>query len=95
MSKQPPPAPTVSTICPCPTISKLLDAPALEVYPGPSHHPTTPTLIGVIFFNRLFLLRKAKLVELLVLQVYPLPLLILFIEGIQQLSGSELIKLFS
>ena len=39
MSKQPPPAPTASTIGPCPTISKLKDAPVLEVYTGPSHHP--------------------------------------------------------
>ena len=37
MSKQPPLAPTASAIGPCPTIT-----PALEVSPGPSHHPTTP-----------------------------------------------------
>ena len=42
MSKQPPPAPTASAVGPCPTVSKLQDAPALEVYPAPSHHPTTP-----------------------------------------------------
>ena len=42
MSKQPPPAPTASAVGPCPTVSKLQDAPALEVYPTPSHHLTTP-----------------------------------------------------
>ena len=41
MSKQPPPAPTASAVGPCPT-------PALEVYPAPSHHPTTH-LSGVNF----------------------------------------------
>ena len=44
MSKQPPSAPSASAVGPCPTVSKLKDAPALEVYPAPSHHPTTPYL---------------------------------------------------
>ena len=34
MSKQPPPAPAASAVGPCPTESKLQDAPALDVYPG-------------------------------------------------------------
>ena len=42
MSKQPPPAPTASAVGPCPTVSKLQDIPALEVYPAPPHHPTNP-----------------------------------------------------
>ena len=42
MSKPPPPAPTASAIGPCPTTIKIVGTPALEVYPGPSHHPTTP-----------------------------------------------------
>ena len=41
MSKQPPPVPTASAIGPCPTIIQIVGRPALEVYPGPSHHPTT------------------------------------------------------
>ena len=40
MSKQPPPAPTASTL-PY-TYSKTSDAPVQEVYPAPSLHPTTP-----------------------------------------------------
>ena len=40
-----PPAPTASAIGPCPTIIQLQDAPVLEVYPGPSHHPTTPSVM--------------------------------------------------
>ena len=42
MSKPPPPAPTASAIGPCPTIIQIVGRPALEVYPAPSHHPTTP-----------------------------------------------------
>ena len=38
----PPPAPTASAIGPCPTTIQIVGRPALEVYPGPSHHPTTP-----------------------------------------------------
>ena len=41
MSKQPPPAPTASAIGPCPIVIQIVGAPALEVYPAPSHHPTT------------------------------------------------------
>ena len=51
MSKQPPPTPTVSAVGPCPTVSKLKDAPALEVYPAPSHHPTTPKNEQIYFHN--------------------------------------------
>ena len=43
MSKQPPPAPTASAVGPCPTSIQISrNVPALEVYPAPSHHPTTP-----------------------------------------------------
>ena len=42
MSKQPPPAPTASAVGPCPTVIQSVGRPALEDYPGPSHHPTTP-----------------------------------------------------
>ena len=42
MSNQPPPAPTASAVGPCPTVIQIV-APALEVYPAPSPHPTTPT----------------------------------------------------
>ena len=42
MSKQPPSAPTASAVGPCPTVIQIVGRPALEVYPGPSHHPTTP-----------------------------------------------------
>ena len=36
-------APTASAVGPCPTISQIRRTPrALEVYPAPSHHPTTP-----------------------------------------------------
>ena len=45
MSKQPPSAPTASTIGPCP--------PALEVYPAPSRHPTTPDVIKKTIFDNL------------------------------------------
>ena len=42
MSKQPPPAPTASAVGPCPTSIQISrTSPALEVYPAPSHHPTT------------------------------------------------------
>ena len=43
MSKPPPTAPTASAIGPCPTVIKIVGRPgtALEVYPAPSHHPTT------------------------------------------------------
>ena len=37
------PAPTASAIGPCPTVIKIVGRPALEVYPAPSHHPTTPS----------------------------------------------------
>ena len=40
MFKQPPPAPTTSTVGPCPTLIQI--SKALEVYPAPSLHPTTP-----------------------------------------------------
>ena len=46
MSKQPPPAPTASAVGPCPTIIQTVGRPALEVYPGPSHHPTAPLIIA-------------------------------------------------
>ena len=40
MSKQPPPAPTASTVGPCPTLTQISRTPRhLEVYPAPSHHP--------------------------------------------------------
>ena len=42
MSKQPPPAPTASTIGPCPTIIQIVGRPGTGIHPGPSHHPTTP-----------------------------------------------------
>ena len=42
MSKQPPSAPTAGAVGPCPTLIQTSRTPALEVYPGPSHHPTTP-----------------------------------------------------
>ena len=43
MSKQPRPAPIASAIGPCTTIIQIVGRQvALEVYPGPSHHPTTP-----------------------------------------------------
>ena len=42
MSKQPPPAPTTSAVGPCPTVIQIEGRLALEVYPAPSHHPTTP-----------------------------------------------------
>ena len=45
MSKQPPPAPTASAVGPCPTVIQIVGRPALEVYPAPSHHPTTPPVI--------------------------------------------------
>ena len=43
-SKQPPPAPTASAVGPCPTLIQIVGHPdtRLEVYPAPSHHPTTP-----------------------------------------------------
>ena len=37
------PAPTASAIGPCPTIIQIVGRPGTEIYPGPSHHPTTPT----------------------------------------------------
>ena len=37
-----PPALTASATDPCPTIIQIIGRPALEVYPGPSHDPTTP-----------------------------------------------------
>ena len=40
MFKQPSPAPTTSTVGPCPTLIQI--SKALEVYPAPSLHPTTP-----------------------------------------------------
>ena len=40
MSK--PPAPTASAIGPFPSVLQIVGRPALEVYPAPSHHPTTP-----------------------------------------------------
>ena len=46
MSKQPPLAPTASAVGPCPTVIQIVGPPALEAYPGPSHHPTTPTFRG-------------------------------------------------
>ena len=49
MSKQPPPAPTASAVGPFPTL--IQDAPALKVYPAPSHHPTTDHLVGCFGFN--------------------------------------------
>ena len=43
MSKQPPPASTARAVGPCPTLIQISRTyPALEVYPAPSHHPTTP-----------------------------------------------------
>ena len=52
MSKQPPSAPTASAICPCPTIIQTVGRPALEAYPGPSHHPTDhPQRFGRPFFK--------------------------------------------
>ena len=42
MSIQPQPAPTASAIGSCPTIIPIVGHPALEIYPGPSQHPTTP-----------------------------------------------------
>ena len=42
MSKQRPPAPTASAVGPCPTEIQIVGRPALEVYPTPLHHPTTP-----------------------------------------------------
>ena len=47
MSKQPPPAPTASAVGPCPTVIQIVGAPALEVYPARSHHPTTPGHKGI------------------------------------------------
>ena len=46
MSKQPPPAPTARAVGPRPTLIQISRTyPALEVYPAPSHHPTTPYII--------------------------------------------------
>ena len=42
MSKQPHSHPLQSQLALALLSFKLQDAPALEVYPGPSHHPTTP-----------------------------------------------------
>ena len=53
MSNQPPPAPTASAIGPCPTIIQIVGPPALEVYPGPSHHPTIPASHVSLRFRRL------------------------------------------
>ena len=41
MAKQPPPAPTASTVGPCPTISRIRRTPR-NWDPAPLHHPTTP-----------------------------------------------------
>ena len=41
MSKQPPPAPTASTVRPCPTIIQISRTPGTGSLPAPSHHPTT------------------------------------------------------
>ena len=54
MSKQPPPAPIASAIGPCPTVIQTVGRLALEVYPGPMHHPTIPYRTR-IFFGWLFL----------------------------------------
>ena len=44
MSEQPPPAPSASAVGPCSTVIQIVGHPDLEVYPGPSHHPTTPLI---------------------------------------------------
>ena len=46
MSKQSPPAPTVSAVGLCPTIIQTVGRPGTgrEVDPAPSHHPTTHEL---------------------------------------------------
>ena len=49
MSKQAPPASTASAVGPCLTIIKI-GRTALEVYPAPSHHPTTPAKAKTDFF---------------------------------------------
>ena len=48
MSKQTPPAPTAGAVGPCPTVIKIVGRPGT----GPSHHPTTPTIIRVTYENR-------------------------------------------
>ena len=42
ITKQPPPAPTASTVGPCPTEIQIVGRSTLEVFPAPSHHTTTP-----------------------------------------------------
>ena len=53
MSKQPPPTPPASAVGPCPTVIQIVGRPALEVYPAPSHPPTTPTRNGLMELIRM------------------------------------------
>ena len=51
MSKQPPPAPTVSAVGPCPTAIQIVGRPSTGFYPAPSHHPTTPSTNKIVTLN--------------------------------------------
>ena len=47
MSKQPPPAPTASTVCPCPTAIQIVGRPGTGSLPStiaPADHPYTVEL---------------------------------------------------
>ena len=46
MAKQPPPASTASTVGRCLTLIQITKT--LEVFPAPSHHPTTPYIFLMI-----------------------------------------------
>ena len=59
----PPPAPTARAIGPCPTIIQIegRPGPALEVYPGPSHHLTTHSYLEQCIRQDILLLKLLQI----------------------------------
>ena len=78
ISKQPPPA---STASPCPTVIQIVGRPALEVYPAPSHHPTTHFDLYLTPMIFTFNIREKMFQMILLLEVVVVVALLFYVHG--------------